>query len=36
VIGTAGQLGKGRAVQVIREVGQDGLCKITVRVSMVG
>ena len=30
VIGAAGQLGKGRAVQVIREVGQDGLCKITV------
>jgi hypothetical protein len=30
VIGAAGGFGKGRAVQVIREIGQDGLCKITV------
>jgi hypothetical protein len=31
VIGAAGHLGKGRAVQVIRKIGQDGgLCKITV------
>jgi hypothetical protein len=30
VIGAAGHLGKGRAVQVIGEVGQDKLCKITV------
>ncbi|MDO9568910.1 MAG: hypothetical protein Q7J58_05950, partial [Hydrogenophaga sp.] len=30
VIGTAGQIGKGRAVQVIREIGQKRLCKTTV------
>ena len=30
VIRAAGQIGKGRAVLVIREVGQNGLCKTTV------
>jgi hypothetical protein len=30
VIGAAGQIGKGRTVQVIRKVGQDGLGKTTV------
>jgi hypothetical protein len=30
VIRAAGQVGKGRAVQVIREIGQNGLCKTTV------
>jgi hypothetical protein len=30
VIRAAGQIGKGRAVQVIREIGQSGLCKTTV------
>jgi hypothetical protein len=30
VIGAAGQIGKGRAVQVIREIAQDALCKTTV------
>jgi hypothetical protein len=30
VIRAAGQIGKGRAVQMIREIGQDGLGKTTV------
>lgn len=30
VIGTEGGLGEGRAVQVIKKLGQDGLCKTTV------
>jgi NADPH-dependent curcumin reductase CurA len=30
VIGAAGQIGKGRAVQVIAKIGQKRLCKFTV------